>query len=99
MKRQQSVFFDHIVVKAHERPLTTDDFKPFIGCHNWMVVDGDDFPLGSRFRDGGAVCKFKLVRPLNNNMVAILVHIDDLVPGGTLQHIDADELAIRMDAS
>lgn len=94
-----TAFFDTIVTIAHDRPVTADDFQPFVGRQNWLLMDGDDFPLDSPFRNGGAVCEFTLRDVFFPNVVAILVKIDPLVPDGTLYHIPADELAIRMDAS
>jgi hypothetical protein len=99
-------FFNTIVATAMDRPVTAADFAPFVGAKNWLTVDSDNMPLSfwARNMDVGircdAVCEFTLRRVFtDNNGVEILVKIDDLVPDGTLMHLDADELAIRMEDS
>ena len=93
-----SYFFNTIVRKAHERPVNTADFEEFIGCQNWLLIEdpehGDEI-----------VCEFVVRRVFDNGRVEILVGygqnymVDYNVNNGVAMHIDADELAIRMDAS
>lgn len=100
----QEDFFDTIIRKAHERPVTAADFEEFIGCRNWLLVDFEDMSQTWRkfyhHEPVDVVCEFTLRRVfLDRNKVDILVDIGEPFHGGTSCHIDADELAIRMDAS
>ena len=99
-------FFNTIVAAANERVVTAADFTPFVGAKNWLTIDSDDMPMSfwARNMDVGircdAVCEFTLRRVwTDSNTVEILAKIDDLVPDGTLMHLPADELAIRMEDS
>jgi hypothetical protein len=89
-------FFEHIVKLANKGVVSALDFTIFIGCENWLLMDAEDI------KDcvDDAICAFK-VRAVDTrwNMVAIIVKIDDLVPDGNLMWMNADELAIRMEAS
>lgn len=101
--------FETIIRIAHERPVTADDFQPFVHCRNWMLY-GEDNPDDATYVYDEAIYEFYLVRILNGNKVAILIPhphataielraFNDDPRTGVLMHLDADELAIRMDAS
>lgn len=89
-------FFEHIVNLANKRVVMASDFHPFIGAENWLLMDACDLPDD----DEDMICAFKIrAADSRQNAVAILVKIHDTVPDGTLMWLDADELAIRMEAS
>ena len=103
--------YEHIVGIANERVVTADDFRPFVGHRNWAVIDGEDLPVCDRTYhpntahdgEGGyiaeqAICEIVIRQILNNNRVGIVLHTA-AYPNGWLMHIDADELAIRIEAS
>jgi hypothetical protein len=88
----QEEFFDTIIGKANSGIVTADDFRRFIGCTNWMMADDE-------------VCKFIVRRVFDNGRVEIIVgmgpnyRIFKSIYNGVAWHIDADELAIRMEAA
>lgn len=96
MNEPQRYFFDTIIRKAHERVITSADFAEFVGCHNWLLMDCGD---------GDMIVEFILRRVFDDGKVEILVAIGQNyeitrnVENGVAWHIDADELALRMDAS
>lgn len=87
-------FFTTIVELSHERVITSDDFKPFIGESNWLAF-GKGEELGKDCDDfcSGVVWEFRLVAVTPDDK--LIVALTD----GPHMVMDADELAIRMDES
>lgn len=91
-------FYATIATITTERPATAEDFVPFVGCTNWALIDGfePDEALGKTER----IVEVKIRRIFaEKNAVEVLAKIHDSVPDGTLMHFDADELAIRIEAT
>ena len=99
----QEYFFNTIIRKAHERVVTADDFRDFVGCHNWLLMEFENMSQSYRNHPMHPKCDvvtgFTLKRVFDNGNVEIIVDIGEPYHGGTVMHIPADELAIRMDAS
>lgn len=98
---QHKYFFDTIVRIAHERPVTAGDFHDFVGCNNWLLMDRTDMHFDWRERndDDQIITAFWLRRVFDSGKVEIVADIGAPLGDWVAMHIDADELAIRMDAS
>lgn len=108
-------FFTTIVELAHERPITAADFTPFIGHSNVIAFDkGEPLGNCDTYPDAkwlsGVVYPFRLigtyktVEPFDRigygvkpGQCLIAVEMTDVTE--RWMAMDADELAIRMDAS
>jgi hypothetical protein len=98
----QEYFFNTIMRKAHERPVTAGDFEEFVGCHNWLLMGRDDMHHDWRQRndDSQIVTRFELRRVFTDtDVVEIVADIGAPMGDYVAIHFVADELAIRMDAS
>lgn len=98
----QEYFFNTIIRKAHERVVNSADFEEFVGCENWLLMDRADMHFDWIARNDGddqIVAKFWLRRVFDNGKVEIIADIGAPLGDWVAMHIDADELAIRMDAS
>jgi hypothetical protein len=96
MASNSEYFANTIIRFACERVITTADFEDFVGCRNWLLVDCGD---------GDCICEFIVRRIIDNGQIEILVGLGQNyavtrnVENGVSWHIDADELAIRMEAA
>lgn len=98
--------YDRIVGIAEKRVVVADDFA--IGESNWLLIDHDDIPRedrearfgeGIRMRHSGVITRFEIRRIFSGaGKVEILVYFPSH-PGGIVMHLDADELALRIEAS
>lgn len=76
----QEYFFDTIIRKAYERPITTADFAEFVGCSNWLLVERSDMHFDWQRRhendlfdaDCDVVVEFWLRRVFDNGKVEIV---------------------------
>lgn len=95
-----SEFFTTIVDIAHERVVTAADFEPFIGQENWLAFSrGEERGSDCDEFCSGVVWNFRLdgIAAFGDNKVVItLLHPDEDIE---VLVMDADELAIRIDAS
>lgn len=87
---------------ANERVVTADDFVTFVGLSNWLVIDAEDLPREDRNADNfaeDAVCKFTIRRVFVEAGKVEVIYFTRSHPEGIAMHLDADELAIRIEAS
>jgi hypothetical protein len=95
--------FTEIVAIANERPVTLDDWEPFVGQTNHLSFEKSE-PRGdvSGYPDAdilsGVVWEFRVVNvlPLCGKVAITVKHEDGW---NEPIHMDPDELAIRMEES
>jgi len=95
--------FNHIIAIANERVVNGADFLPFEtidgkGPHNWLTLDAGDLP----YPDDSEACvaEFFVRRIFDNNIVEIGAYYGHGIHRTWVAiHMDADELAIRMEDS
>lgn len=104
-------FYNTIMRLANERTITPDDFSDFVGQTAFLLLDYSDmhydFKAKIRSRnplsEGASVtCEFSVRRTFGDegkNMVEIIADVGQRTGDWVLMHLDADELAIRMDAA
>lgn len=97
-------FYNRIITVANMGVVTAADFVPFIGQTEFLTLERSDMSVHwqrtnpDKFNCGGVVTKFTVRRVFaDSNVVEIMADIGEPFHAGTLMHLNADELAIRME--